>query len=206
MTMQRDRHGRWMPTKGERTMNIQTAREERRNFYVGGSQEHGNFSIASAEATTLHGEFCLSGRNADEVSWKHRSAREQTQFSKAIETEWQGVLDFKAVTIVDSTQAAVIREKHSERVISSRLVLRWKETDTGYKAKARWCVHGFKDPDIHGILRSCPTPDLSSINTTLQILASTASQGTLADGEKAFVQGDPSVRDEPLRALCARCT
>ena len=51
MTMQRDRHGRWMPTKGERTMNIQKAREERRNIYVGRSQEHGTFSIASAEAS-----------------------------------------------------------------------------------------------------------------------------------------------------------
>ena len=154
MTMQRDRHGRWMPTKGERTMNIQKAREERRNFYVGGSQEHGTFSIASVEESTMHGEFYLSRRNADEVPWKHLSAEEQTQFSKAIETEWQGVLDFKAVTIIDSTQADVIREKHSERVISSRLVLRWKETDTGYKAKARWCVHGFEDRDIHEIERT----------------------------------------------------
>ena len=59
MTMQRDRNGRWMPTKGERTMNIQKAREERRNFYVGRSQEHGIFSIASAEASPLHGT-CLS--------------------------------------------------------------------------------------------------------------------------------------------------
>ena len=57
MTMQRDRHGRWMPTKGERTMNIQKAREVRRNYYVGGCQEHGTFSIASAEASTLHGEI-----------------------------------------------------------------------------------------------------------------------------------------------------
>ena len=63
------------------------------------SKEHGTFSIASAEASTLHGEFYLSRRNADEVSWNHLSAEEQTQFSKAIETEWQGVLDFKAVTI-----------------------------------------------------------------------------------------------------------
>ena len=93
-----------------------------------------------------------------------------------------------------------MREKQRERVISSRLVLRWKETDTEYKAKARWCVHGFKDPDIHEIERSCPTPELSSINITLQILASTTSEGTLADGEKAFMQGDPSVRDEPLYA------
>ena len=34
----------------------------------------------------------------------------------------------------------------------------------------------------------------------LQILASTASEGTLADGEKASMQGDPSVREEPLYA------
>ena len=200
MTMQRDQYGRWMPTKGERTMNIQKAREENRSFYVGDRKKHGTFSIASAEASLLHREFYLSRRNADEVSWNHLSAEEQTQFSKAIETEWQEVLDFKAVTIIDSTQADVIREKQRERVISSRLVLRWKETDTGCKAKARWCVHGFKDPDIHEIERSCPTPELSSINITLQIPASTTSEGTLADGEKALMQGDPSVRDEPLYA------
>ena len=52
----------------------------------------------------------------------------------------------------------------------------------------------------HEIERSCPTQELSSINITLQILASTTSEGTLADGEKAFMQGDPSVRDEPLCA------
>ena len=64
-------------------------------------------------------------------------------------------------------------------------------------------MHGFKDPDIHEIERSCPTPELSSINITLQILASTMSGGTLADGEKAFMQGDSSVRDEPLCATPA---
>ena len=141
MTMQRDRHGRWMPTKGVRTMNIQKAREERRNFYVVGRSKHSAWRIY------------FNRRNADEVSWRHLSAEEQTEFTKTFETEWQEVLDFGTVTIIDSTQADVIREKHSERVISSRLVLRWKETDSGYKAKARWCVHGFKDPDIHEIER-----------------------------------------------------
>ena len=93
VTMQRDHRGRWIPTEGERTMTILKRQEARRNFY-----EHGTFSIASAEASPLHGEFYLSRRNADEVSWNHLSADEQTQFSKAIEMEWQGVLDFKAVT------------------------------------------------------------------------------------------------------------
>ena len=200
-TMQRDHQGRLIPTKGERTMTTGKARDVRRNVYVGGSTEHEtHFRSRQPRRSPLYGEFYLSRQNADVVSWKQLSAEEQMQFSKEIETEWQGVLDFKAVTIIDSTLADVIREKHSERVISSRLVLRWKETDTGYKAKARWCVHGFKDPDIHEIERSCPTPELSSINITLQIMASTTSETTVADGEKAFMQGDPSVRDEPLYA------
>ena len=58
----------------------------------------------------------------------------------------------------------------------------------------------FKELDIHEIERSCPTPERSSINITLRILASTASEGTLANGENAFMQGDPSVRNEPLYA------
>ena len=45
MTMQRDRHGRWMPIKGERKKNIQKPREERRNFYVGERKEHGTQNI-----------------------------------------------------------------------------------------------------------------------------------------------------------------
>ena len=43
-------------------------------------------------------------------------------------------------------------------------------------------------------------PELSSINITLKILASTESEGTLAESEKALMQGDPSVREEPLYA------
>ena len=45
-----------------------------------------------------------------------------------------------------------------------------------------------------------PCQSCRPANITLQILASTTSEGTLADGEKAFMQGDPSVRDEPLYA------
>ena len=40
------------------------------------------------------------------------------------------------MTIIDPTQAGLTRENQRKRVISSRLVLRWKETDTGHKAKA----------------------------------------------------------------------
>ena len=60
-------------------MTMEKAREARRNVYVGESKEHETFSIASAEASPLQGEFCLSRRNADEVLWKHLSVEERTQ-------------------------------------------------------------------------------------------------------------------------------
>ena len=198
MTMKRDRLGRWIPTNGARTANIKKARKERKKIYLEESKDQGTFSITSAEASPLRGEFHLSQRNAEEVSWNHLSVEEQ--FLKAVETEWQRVLDLKAVKIIDPTQACVIREKQCDRVVSSRLVLRWKETDAGYKAKARWCVHGFRDPVIHEIDCGCPTPELSPINITLRIFASTLSEGTLADGDTAFRQDELSVRNEPLYA------
>ena len=53
--MQRDRHGRWMQTKGERTMSIQKAREKRRIFFVGEEQGTWNLSrIASTERREAH--------------------------------------------------------------------------------------------------------------------------------------------------------
>ena len=78
-TLQRDHRERWMPTKEERTMTNEKAREAKRNFYIGESKELGPSSIASAEASPLHGEFYLSRRNVDEVQWNHHSADEQTQ-------------------------------------------------------------------------------------------------------------------------------
>ena len=133
MTTQRDRHGRWISTKVERTMTMEKAREARRNFYVGESKEHCTFSIASADASPLHGEFLSQ-------STERRRSIVEPSFCRGanavFERNRNRVLVFKAVTIIDSTQADVFRERQQrDRVISSRVVLRWKETDIGHKAR-----------------------------------------------------------------------
>ena len=57
MTMQRDRHGRWILAKEETIMTNEEAIKPRRDFYVGESKEDGTPSVASAEAIPLHREF-----------------------------------------------------------------------------------------------------------------------------------------------------
>ena len=53
--------------------------------------------------------------------------------------------------------------------------------------------------DMHEI-ESCPAPEVASINIMSQLFASTRSEGTLADVEKAFMQEDSSVRRERVYA------
>ena len=130
---QRDRHGRWMPIRGERTMNIQKAREERRSFHVGGGEtklprrrKQGRWNLFDCVGQGKHAAriilsqpterrrgileppFCLR-TNAVFESNRNRMAR-STRFQSGDHHRLHA--------------SGCDERKHSERVISSRLVLR----------------------------------------------------------------------------------
>eukprot|EP00959_Pyramimonas_sp_CCMP1952_P290506 6076127-Pyramimonas_sp.AAC.1 len=55
-----------------------------------------------------------------------------------------------AVGVISPARARVIREQLPGRIVSSRMVRRWKPVEGAFaepEAKSRWCVHGHKDPD-----------------------------------------------------------
>ena len=167
LTMQRDRLGRWMPTKGERTMNIQKAREERRNFYVGGSQEHGTFSIASAKASPLRGEFLPQ-------STERRRGILEPPFCRRANAVFEGNRNrmARSTRFQGGDNQRFHACKRDQRETTRRIILHQRyPTDPG--------IDYFR--------------------------------GDVGEGEKAFMQGHPSVRDEPLYATptpegLARCT
>ena len=88
------------------------------------------------------------------------------------EKEWNSILASGAVTVLTLQQSRLIRLLKKERILTSRMVDRWKSTDDGIIAKSRWCAHGFKDPDLDELSRSSPTPQTESIYTVFQLLAS----------------------------------
>ena len=112
---------------------------------------------ADGMPTTCRGNICLPS-----------SARSSGVQSKPSCKE---CLILKVVTIIDPAQTDVIG-KNSDRVISSRLVLRWKETDTAYKAKARWVrarLQRFRHsrdraqlPDTGGVVYRHHAPDFGA--------------------------------------------
>lgn len=46
-------------------------------------------------------------------------------------------------------------------------------------AKIRWIIQGFHDPDIKKLQRSVPTPEMSDVLLTLQMIASLQADGIL---------------------------
>ena len=151
------------------------------------------------EACFAHQCFYIAPKTrGDELRRRDMAQHDWPQFEASILKEWSGALGANAVTVIPPAEAALIRNKHPERCLTSRVVLRWKKTETRVKAKARWCVHGFKDPDIHNIERSCPTPELTTIHIAMQVMASMQFPATVGDATLAFMQGDPSKRSQPL--------
>ena len=80
----------------------------------------------------------------------------------AITEEWNAAVGSKAAAAIVLEEAPCAREGNGERVLASRVLLRWKPTEHGATAKARWVARGFEDPDVAEIERGCPTPQLDA--------------------------------------------
>ena len=144
------------------------------------------------------------------------NAAHRKAFLDARIKEVQSLIDNKAIKILSSEESRAFRRDHPDCVLPSRYVDRWKPSgdgkfstlpehfdDPGFEplnnpglaAKSRWCVVGWRDPWIHAIERSAPTPLSSSIMLFLQTRKWT---GKIKDCKTAFLQSLPTTRKQRL--------
>lgn len=64
--------------------------------------------------------------------------------------------------------------------------------------KSRWCVVGWKDPDVHEVDRSAPTPLSSSLHCCFHLAASRHWDARVKDVKTAFLQSLPTTRTRKL--------
>ncbi len=84
-------------------------------------------------------------KNAIEVNVRKLGPEERAQFQEADAKEWKAILDSGAVEVLSAEDALVIRRRHPDRILSSRMVRRFKPQpglETAPLAKSRWCVRG----------------------------------------------------------------
>ena len=145
-------------------------------------------------------------------------------FRKSREKEVRSLLDSGAIQILSLQESLAFEREHPEHVLTSRYVDRWKPTEDGsalpedlddydarngerkdIAAKSRWTVVGWRDPEVHAIERSSPTPLTTSIYLALQTAACRRWRGHVRDVKTAFLQGKPTTRKQKLAVRMPSC-
>ena len=155
--------------------------------YLNGTHEL-NFKIQN-NVLTSDGSFLAS--RGSEISLKKLSADEKAQFQAADEAEWDAITSTGAVKVKSLEESQLIRRRLPDRIVLSRLVRRWKPQEGTFappKAKSRWCVRGFEDPDAPDLKVYAPTPQSESILLFFQICVSLGFYASIADAKNAFCQ------------------
>ncbi|CAJ1392757.1 unnamed protein product [Effrenium voratum] len=112
-----------------------------------------------------------------QVEFSKLQGNEKQVFRQARAKEFKSLVDSGAITVLSVEESIAFTQAHPEHVLTSRFVDRWKPTEdfavlpedfnaadagsgqtTSVAPKSRWCVVGWKDPMVHQIERSAPTP------------------------------------------------
>ena len=142
----------------------------------------------------------------------------------AFRREIDSLISNGAVKILSVEESLEFQRMFPDQVIESRFVDRYKpkeideKTLEHYKKKAihegqleavplekdhtspksRWCVVGWKDPDVHEVEGSAPTPLSSSLYCCFQLAASRHWDARVKDVKTAFLQSLPTTRTRKL--------
>ena len=122
------------------------------------------------ELDELTGLTATVVKKVSEIFPNQITASDWPRFHAATIKEWKAILSTPAVTIISPEAAATIRRETPDRIVPSRHVYREKPGEglgADSAAKCRWCVLGFHDPDLLELERASPTPQTSSINTSV---------------------------------------
>ena len=79
-----------------------------------------------------------------------------------------------AVSVHSGEQSAQLRNHNSGRILSSRMVRRWKAQDGPFdapKAKSRFCAHSHTDPNTQWLKVYSPTPQTETLMLALEVVA-----------------------------------
>ncbi|CAE7226683.1 unnamed protein product [Symbiodinium sp. CCMP2592] len=130
-----------------------------------------------------------------EVHWQSMTEDEIEPFVEALRKEWSEWQKWASCSPVHVKEGAIA----PHLVLRSRVCYRWKPAASGFKAKARVVVAGFRDPHLPLLTRDAPVLARASLHLLLQWAATFRVKLWNADAKSAFLQGDPdSERPEPI--------
>lgn len=124
---------------------------------------------------------------------------EKEQLDQGKLKEWNKLLNTQSIKIHVGKEAERLQQEYpKERFLESRSVKTRRpnpEVPGEMELKCRWCIKGFKDPDLFSLERQSPTLSMDSLSVCLQVLVSKKWELIISDVEGAFLQGEPLRRE-----------
>ena len=180
------------------------------------------FTADQAEASFSLADKCVylykAKQSPGQIVFTKLKSQHREDFEKARIKEVKSLLDNKAIRLLSVEESRAFRKAHPDHVLASRFVDRGKPNgdkfsvlpkqfedpnyepmaDDGVDPKSHWCVVGWKDPMVHAIERSAPTPLTTSTYLFFQLSASRQWPGKVKDAKTAFLQSLPTTRKQNL--------
>lgn len=143
--------------------------------------------------------FMAQLESSKEVRDCELTPKEREMIAEGKRCEWENLLNYDAIKVYTGHEAEDMKKRiPPERFLESRFVKTRKidpETPGGYKIKCRWCIIGYKDPDLLELDRQSPTLSMDAYIMCLQVISSKQWTLMIADVEGAFLQGEPLRRN-----------
>jgi len=147
----------------------------------------------------------LTKQSGKELDWKKLSDTEKGMFVEAKIIEINNLVNSNAIKIeTDKATIARIMEEYPHRIMPSPFIFTKKAGEVGenWKAKARWTLHGHKDPDSLGLERYAPTHSSTTVMLCLQVISSMRFRLLIVDVSSAQIRmSENKVLSLPLESL-----
>ena len=106
-----------------------------------------------------------------------------------MEVEWQTLLKNQAAKVLSLEETAQAQAHWPDRAMDTRWARTWKSDDSkpsGRRAKTRFIIKGFTDPDLLDIEPHSPTLTWKGFVTVLQSVCSHGHKLQFGDVQQAF--------------------
>ncbi|OLQ12867.1 hypothetical protein AK812_SmicGene3197 [Symbiodinium microadriaticum] len=141
------------------------------------------------------------------VDFKKLPERLKKIFRKSRDKEINSLLSSGAIKILSLKESQEFERLHPDHTLPENFDA-YDVTDEETRQvapKSRWTVVGWKDPEVHSIERSAPTPLSTSIYLAMQVSACRSWTGFVRDVKTAFLQGLPTTRKQKLAVRMPPC-
>ena len=126
---------------------------------------------------------------------------EVQQFTDAKRKEWQSMMEEGAIKVLNACQSSKVRQMLGDRIMQGRFVLTKKALEEvppgaqSWKARARYVICGFTDPDLLSLPRAAPVANTEAVHLVCLLCVQLGLRMSIGDISTAYLNSPAEERE-----------